>query len=85
MSLTEIKAAIPKLTPREQAELDLWLQEREEEATRRVHFLELRAMLEESYADFAAGRVHPWTESTMDEIRDSIQDLPVQLIIIKRL
>ncbi len=70
MSLTEIKAAIPKLTPREQAELDLWLQEREEEATRRVHFVELRAMLEESYADVAAGRVQPWTESTMDEIRE---------------
>lgn len=70
MSLTEIKEAIPKLTPREQAELDLWLQEREEEATRRVHFVELRAMLEESYADVAAGRVHPWTESTMDEIRE---------------
>ena len=56
MSLTEIKEAIPKLSPREQAELDLWLQEREEEATRRVHFLELRHMLEESHADFAEGR-----------------------------
>ena len=69
MSLTEIKAAIPKLTPREQAELDLWLQEREEEATRRVHFLELRAMLEESQADFEAGRFQQWTSETMDEIR----------------
>ena len=69
MSLTEIKAAIPKLTPREQAELDLWLQEREEEATRRVHFLELRAMLEESQADFEAGRFQQWTSETMNEIR----------------
>lgn len=69
MSLTEIKAAIPKLSPREQAELDLWLQEREEAAIRRVHFLELRAKLEESHADFAAGRSHQWTENTVDEIR----------------
>jgi hypothetical protein len=69
MSLNEIKAAIPKLTPREQAELDLWLQEREEEATRRVHFLELRAMLEESQADFEAGRFQQWTSETMNEIR----------------
>lgn len=69
MSLTEIKAAIPKLTPREQAELDLWLQEREEEATRRIHFLELRRMLEESHADFAAGRSHKWTSDTVNEIR----------------
>ena len=69
MSLTEIKAAIPKLSPREQAELDLWLQEREEEATRRVHFLELRAMLEESQADFEAGHFQQWTSETMDEIR----------------
>jgi len=69
MSLTEIKAAIPKLTPREQAELDLWLQEREEEATRRVHFLELREKLQESYHAVAAGQVHPWNESTFEEIR----------------
>ena len=69
MSLTEIKAAIPKLSPREQAELDLWLQEREEEATRRIHFLEMRRMLEESHADFAAGRSHKWTSNTVDEIR----------------
>ena len=69
MSLTEIKAAIPKLTPREQAELDLWLQEREEEATRRVHFLELREKLQESYDAVAAGQVHPWNENTFEEIR----------------
>ena len=70
MSLTEIKEAIPKLSPREQAELDLWLQEREEETTRRVHFLELRDKLQQSYDDVAAGRVHPWTEHTIDEIRE---------------
>ena len=69
MSLTEIKDAILKLPPRKQAELDLWLQEREEAATRHVHFLELRAKLQESYDDFAAGRVHPWNEHTLDEIR----------------
>lgn len=68
MSLTEIKEAIPKLTPREQAELDLWLQDREEETTQRVHFLELRDKLVESYKDVAEGRTHPWTETTMDEI-----------------
>lgn len=69
MSLTEIKAAIPKLSPREQAELDLWLQEREEKAIRHVHFVELRRKLEESYADFAAGRSHKWTKNTLNEIR----------------
>jgi hypothetical protein len=69
MNLAEIKSAIQKLTPREQAELDLWLQEREEDATRRVHFLELRAMLDESQADFEAGRFQEWTSETMDEIR----------------
>ncbi len=70
MSLSEIKAAIPKLSPREQAELDLWLQEREEAAIRRVHFVDLRRKLEESHADFAAGRTYPWTENTIDEIRE---------------
>jgi len=70
MSLTEIKAAIPKLSPREQAELDLWLLEREEAAVRQVHFLELRDKLQESYEAVAAGRVHPWTENTIDEIRN---------------
>ena len=75
MSLTEIKEAIPKLSPREQAELDLWLQEREEEATRRVHFLELRRMLEESHADFAEGRAYQWTENTLDEIRAEAREL----------
>ena len=69
MSLTEIKAAIPKLTPREQAELDLWLQEREEEATRRVHFHELKDKLQESYDAVADGRVHPWNEKTFEDIR----------------
>lgn len=73
MSLTEIKAAIPKLSPREQAELDLWMQEREEESIRRIHFLELRDKLLESYDAVAAGRVHPWTDSTMDEIREEAQ------------
>jgi hypothetical protein len=70
MSLTEIKAAIPNLSPREQAELDLWLEEREEAAIRQVHFLELRDKLQESYDAVAAGRVHPWTEDTIDGIRD---------------
>ena len=75
MSLAEIKEAIPKLSPRAQAELDLWLQEREEEAIRRVHFLELRRMLEESHADFAEGRAYQWTENTLDEIRDEAREL----------
>lgn len=69
MSLAEIKAAIPKLSPREQAELDLWLQEREEEATRRVHFHELREKLQESYDAVADGRVHPWNEQTFEDIQ----------------
>jgi len=68
MSLDEIKAAIPKLTPREQAELDLWLREREEEVERRLHFLELREKLQESYDAFAAGRAQPWNEKVIDEI-----------------
>ena len=68
MTLDEIKAAIPKLSPREQAELDLWLQDREEEATRRLHFLELRDKLQESYDAVAAGKFYPYTEQTMDEI-----------------
>ena len=69
MTLEEIKDAIPKLSPREQAELDLWLQEREEEAIRRIHFLELRDKLQESYDAVAAGRTRPWTENTVEEIR----------------
>ena len=78
MSLAEIKAAIPKLSPREQAELDLWLQEREEEAIRRIHFLELRDKLQESYDDVAAGRVHAWTENTIEEIREEARQLRQQ-------
>ncbi len=69
MSLTDIKDAIPKLSPREQAELDLWLQEREEEAMRRTHFLELREKLQTSYDAVADGRVHPWNENTFEDIR----------------
>ena len=69
MNLAEIKASIPKLSPREQAELDLWLQEREDTAIRRVHAAELQRMLEESNADFRAGRIRKRTSNTVNEIR----------------
>jgi tetratricopeptide (TPR) repeat protein len=66
---SQIKASIPKLSPREQAELDLWLQEREDAAIRRVHFAELQRLLEESDADFRAGRVRKHTRNIADAIR----------------
>lgn len=69
MSIAEIKASISKLSPREQAELDLWLQEREETAIRRVHFAELHRMLEESHADFRAGRTRKRTSNIVNEIK----------------
>lgn len=70
MNLAEIKAAIPKLSPEELAELDVWLDEQELGATRQRHFRELKRKLEQSYEDVAAGRVYEWTGNTVAEIRE---------------